>query len=153
MVDVAFSGVGTQEALYRHQSDGTFVDVTTAAGLIPRDSCRGIAWGDYDNDGLLDLYVARGAQRNGTFGNTLYHNNGNGTFSDVTAAAGAGTTANTWAALWGDYDNDGFSTCLSRVRGQGHWVSGMPIFFSITTATGHLPTGPRWRAWRCRMIR
>jgi len=107
-MDVAFSGVGATEALYRNQGDGTFIDVTAAVGLNPRKACQGIAWGDYNNDGLLDLYVARGNQGSGPFGNTLYRNNGNGTFTDVTARAGLVTTANTWTAVWGDYDNDGF---------------------------------------------
>ena len=52
----------TQRQLYRNQGDGTFVDVTAAAGLNPQNHCQGLAWGDYNNDGLLDLYVARGAR-------------------------------------------------------------------------------------------
>jgi len=107
-MDVAFSGVGTGEALYRNQGDGTFVDVTAAAGLNPREPCQGIAWGDYNNDGLLDLYVARGNQDSRPLENTLYRNNGDGTFTDVTAEAGVAAGPNNWAALWGDYDNDGF---------------------------------------------
>jgi hypothetical protein len=107
-MDVAFSGCCTVEALYRNQGDGTFVDVTAAAGLSPREPCQGIAWGDYDNDGFLDLYVARGNRGGGPFENTLYRNNGDGTFTNVTAKAGVAGGPNNWAALWGDYDNDGF---------------------------------------------
>jgi len=110
-MDVAFTGpIGTDE-LYRNQGDGTFVNVTTAAGLKPLDDGAGIAWGDCDNDGFLDLYIARGCSDtcgDGLLADTLYHNNGDGTFTDVTAAAGITDTANTWAAIWGDYDNDGF---------------------------------------------
>jgi hypothetical protein len=126
LMDVAFSGSNrSKEALYRQNSDGTFSDVTAAAGLKPRNPCQGIAWGDYNNDGLLDLYVARGSQFNLPFGNTLYRNNGDGTFSDVTEEAGLTTTANTWAAIWGDYDNDGFLdlfvTCAgARALGVGN---------------------------------
>jgi enediyne biosynthesis protein E4 len=108
-MDVLFSGDHTTDALYKNQGDGTFVDVTATAGLKPLTNGHGIAWGDYNNDGLLDLYVARGHQgTKGITADTLYRNNGNGTFTDVTAAAGLTTTANTWAAVWGDYDNDGF---------------------------------------------
>src|SRR5205807_679734 len=107
-MDVAFSGCCESEELYRNQGDGTFVDVTAAAGLNPHKHCQGIAWGDYNNDGLLDLYVARGSQGDGPFQNTLYRNNGDGTFTDVTAEAGVVGGPNNWAALWGDYDNDGF---------------------------------------------
>jgi len=104
-MDVAFSG--ERNVLYRNNG-GTFADVTAAAGMTIKRDSTGIAWGDYDNDGLLDLYIARGTLRSGSLGNTLYRNNGDGTFTDVTAEAGLTTTANTWAAVWGDYDNDGF---------------------------------------------
>jgi hypothetical protein len=76
--------------------------------LNPHKHCQGLAWGDYNNDGLLDLYVARGNQGGGPFQNTLYRNNGDGTFTDVTAEAGVAGGPNNWAAIWGDYDNDGF---------------------------------------------
>src|SRR2546426_3592088 len=70
--------------LFRQNADGTFADVTEKAGLtgMPQDRYgMGVAVGDYDNDGFEDLYVT------GYGGNTLYHNNGDGTFSDVTARA------------------------------------------------------------------
>ena len=73
--------------LYHQNSDGTFTDVTEKAGLtgMPQNHYEmGIAVGDYDNDGFEDIYVT------GYGGNTLYHNNGNGTFTDVTKKAGVG---------------------------------------------------------------
>ncbi len=90
--------------LYRNNGDGTFTDVAAAAGVRNAPSqATGATFVDYDNDGHKDLLVlARG-------GLALYHNNGNGTFTDVTAKSGLsnpmerGTTA-----AWGDYDNDGF---------------------------------------------
>jgi hypothetical protein len=89
--------------LYRQNKDGTFTDVTAAAGLAdaPDAYGMGVASGDYDNDGYADLYVT------GYGRNTLYHNNGNGTFTDVTAAARV--AAGGWSASAGffDYDNDG----------------------------------------------
>jgi enediyne biosynthesis protein E4 len=90
--------------LYHQNADGTFTDVTEAAGLTGSTQNRygmGVAVGDYDNDGYDDLYVTN-------FGaNTLYHNNGNGTFTDVTTRAGV--AADGWSASAGflDYDNDG----------------------------------------------
>ena len=108
-MDVAFGGNGTTEALYHNNGDGTFTDVTAAAGLAPRVNSQGIAWGDYNNDGLVDLYISRGkSSGKGVLNNTLYRNNGDGTFSDVTSQAKVDDRTNTWAAVWGDYDNDGF---------------------------------------------
>ena len=65
------------------------------------ESERGAAWGDYDNDGDLDLYLAKVGS-----GNRLFRNNGNGTFSDVTSGALVGPV-NSLGVAWGDYDNDG----------------------------------------------
>jgi hypothetical protein len=108
-MDVAFSGNGVSEALYHNNGNGTFTDVTLASGLTPRGNALGLAWGDYDNDGLIDLYISRGKQNGmGVLNNTLYRNQGNGTFSDVTSQAQVDDGTNTWAAVWGDYDNDGF---------------------------------------------
>jgi hypothetical protein len=90
--------------LYHQNADGTFSDVTERAGLtgMPQGYYgMGVAVGDYDNDGFEDIYVT------GYGGNTLYHNNGNGTFTDVTKTAGVGASG--WSASAGffDYDNDG----------------------------------------------
>ena len=68
--------------LYRNNGDGTFTDVTDAAGLRGAGYGMGIAVGDYDNDGYEDVFVA-GVNRN-----QLFHNNGDGTFTDVTVKAG-----------------------------------------------------------------
>jgi hypothetical protein len=90
--------------LYRNNRDGTFTDVTARAGVAGQGYDMGAAVGDYNNDGLEDLFVA------GVHGNTLYRNNGDGTFTDVTQAAGLGANGRKlWsiAAAWIDYDNDG----------------------------------------------
>jgi hypothetical protein len=90
--------------LYHQNADGTFTDVTEKAGVtgMPQNYYgMGVAVGDYDNDGFEDIYVT------GFGGNTLYHNNGNGTFTDVTKSAGV--AGGGWSASAGffDYDNDG----------------------------------------------
>jgi hypothetical protein len=92
--------------LLRQRADGTFDDVTLKAGLTGKDLDFnfGVAVGDYDNDGFEDLFICSAGR------NALYHNNGNGAFSDVTAASGiGGKPADTLsvAAAWFDYDNDG----------------------------------------------
>ena len=90
--------------LYRQNPDGTFSDVTERARLTGMPQNRygmGAAVGDYDNDGFPDLYVTNYG------GNTLYHNDGDGTFTDVTARAGV--VAGGWSTSAGffDADNDG----------------------------------------------
>lgn len=92
-----------QSALYRNNGDGTFTDVTDKAGVGARGLFgMGVAVGDYDNDGFPDLLVL------GYGRCVLYHNNGNGTFTDVTERAGVANSGR-WAssAAWFDYDNDG----------------------------------------------
>ena len=78
-----------------------FTDVTEKAGLTSTEYGMGAATGDYDNDGLLDLFVTN-------FGRSiLYHNNGDGTFTDVTPQSGIENTGWGTSASWIDYDNDG----------------------------------------------
>ena len=76
--------------LYRNLGNGTFEDVTARSGIQHRDYGMGACAGDYDNDGLVDLYIT------GFGANQLYRNRGDGSFADVTAAAGVGTTV--WSA-------------------------------------------------------
>jgi enediyne biosynthesis protein E4 len=90
--------------LYRQNKDGSFTDVTEAAGLASAgvgNYGMGVAVGDYDSDGYPDLFVTNYGK------NILYHNNGDGTFTDVTAKAGV--AGGGWSASAGffDFDNDG----------------------------------------------
>jgi len=90
-------------ALYHNNHDGTFTDVTEKAGIgTPCAFANGGAVGDYNNDGWPDLYITCWG------GNVLYRNNGDGTFTDVTAKAGVADGRNSMGASFGDYDNDGF---------------------------------------------
>jgi hypothetical protein len=79
----------------------TFTDVTESAGVGYADKGMGVAAGDYDNDGFVDLYVTNYGH------NILYHNNGNGTFTDVTATAGVASSGWSTSAAFIDYDRDG----------------------------------------------
>jgi hypothetical protein len=87
--------------LYHQEPDGTFKDITTAAGLTRRGWGMGVAVADFDNDGLLDLYVT------GYGGNALYRNLGNCKFEDVTEKAGVRGGGFSTGAAWADYDRDG----------------------------------------------
>ncbi|MBI4170053.1 MAG: CRTAC1 family protein [Acidobacteria bacterium] len=93
---------GTASRLYRNRGDGTFEDVTVRTGVANATGYgNGCTAGDYDNDGDQDLYVTN-------FGpSVLYRNNGDGTFTDVTAQAGVANGLYALGAAWADYDNDG----------------------------------------------
>ena len=92
------------DRLFRNQGDGTFEDVTEAAGLaaFPGGYGHGVAVGDYDNDGRPDLFVTRWRSY------ALYHNRGDGTFEDVTASTGlAGDRDWPTSSAFADLDGDG----------------------------------------------
>ncbi len=101
------TGASFKNRLFHNNGDGTFTDVTDKAGVGGIGYSMGVAAGDYDNDGFVDLYVT-GVNRN-----QLLRNNGNGTFTDMTGKAGVpGTIAGkgkAWSvtAGWLDYNNDG----------------------------------------------
>jgi hypothetical protein len=90
-------------ALYHNDGHGRFIDVTAGSGLDVELYGMGVAIGDYDNDGLPDVFISC------VGGNHLFHNAGNGRFEDVTATAGVGGSGKDWSTscAWLDYDNDG----------------------------------------------
>ena len=90
-------------ALYRNDGKGHFEDVTAGSGLDVSFYGMGVAIGDYDNDGLADVFITA------VGGNHLFHNLGRGKFAEVTAPAGVGGSPDEWStsATWIDYDNDG----------------------------------------------
>jgi hypothetical protein len=88
--------------LYHNNGDGTFMRITAGAIATDIANSSGCAWGDYDNDGWLDLVVA-----NSGTPCCLYHNDGNGTFSKITVGPVVTDTSRCNGASWGDMDNDG----------------------------------------------
>ncbi len=107
-VDLYVSNKGGSNRLYLNNGDGTFRDATSAAGvgLDAPGFTMGSVFGDYDNDGNVDLYLATGGQYE-IEANRLLKGNGDGTFVDVTGKAGVGLKAFTYSASFADYDNDG----------------------------------------------
>ena len=111
-------------SLLRNDGKGNFTDVTIESGLGTPIACQSAAWGDYDNDGHVDLFVCgefmptefeAGAAGSYSYKGSadlrnlcrLYHNNGNGTFADVADSAGVRNERRAKGAAWGDYDGDG----------------------------------------------
>jgi len=88
--------------LYRNRGDGTFENVAEKAGVQNVGFAKGVAWGDYDDDGDLDLYVS-----NMMGPNRLYRNNGDGTFTDVAPELGVTEPVDSFSCWFWDYDNDG----------------------------------------------
>jgi hypothetical protein len=126
--------MGESHFLFRNRGNGTFEDVSRKAGVSNPNLYYGLGavWGDYDNDGWPDLYVA-----NDTTPNYLYHNNHDGTFTDVgmlsgTALSGDGRPEGSMGVDFGDYKNQGFldivvtnfaeqATALYHNRGHGEF--------------------------------
>ncbi len=102
-VDVYVTNQSGANWLYSNNGDGTFSDTASAAGVAASShTSTGTVFIDYDNDGDQDLFVG------GHNGNLVYENNGNGTFSDVTAASGLADGGRAMTAGWADFNNDGF---------------------------------------------
>ena len=99
---------GRPNLFYRNDGAGrTFTSLTALPADDPENdggASTGCKWGDYDNDGWLDLFVANRFEQN----NFLYHNNGDGTFTKVLDSIAVNDGGDSWAVAWGDYDNDGF---------------------------------------------
>jgi len=94
-------------SLLNNDGTGRFQDVTERAGLLSFHPTQTAAWGDFDNDGWLDLYIGNESRPNDQHLGELYRNLGNGRFENIAAAAGLATDGFVKGAVWGDYDNDG----------------------------------------------
>jgi hypothetical protein len=126
-------------SLLRNDGDGTFTDVTEAAGLLAFRPSQTAAWADYDGDGWLDVFVG---------GETLdpadpqpcqlLHNEGDGTFTDRAAELGLSNLGFVKGATWGDYDNDGRPDLYLSRMGQRNL-----LFHNDGSRTG--AEGPHWR--------
>jgi hypothetical protein len=115
--DIYFLNQLGPNKLFRNRGDGTFEDVTERAGVGLGDRvCVAAVWGDYDNDGLPDLYVTstRG-------GNELFKNLGGGKFKNVTKEAGLTCIAHSQTAVFFDFDNDGHLDLL--VTNTAKWTA------------------------------
>ena len=124
------------DVLYENNGDGTFTDVTQKAGITALGRGLGAIWTDVDNDGWVDLYIANDREAN-----FLYHNNGDGTFTEVGELHGIarnehGDTESSMGIDTADYDNDGdFDVILTHYQAETNTLyqnDGNGIFWDVT---------------------
>ena len=127
------------DTLFRNNGDGTFTDVTESAGIYKTTGKGlGVVWGDYNNDGVSDIYVA-----NDSTENFFYHNNGDGTFEEVGFMVGValsedGAAENGMGTAFGDWNNDGwFDLTVTNYAQQTNTLyhNDADGFFTDATAT------------------
>src|SRR5207247_296546 len=100
--DLFVANYGQRSFLYHNQRDGTFMKITSGDVVTNVANSAGCAWGDYDNDGYLDLFVANLGQKN-----FLYLNNGDGSFTSIQNRGIGQEASYSWSGAWADFDNDG----------------------------------------------
>jgi hypothetical protein len=111
-LDLMVTRVNQPNLLFRNLRNGSFTRVTTAPFATDTAISQGCSWGDYDNDGFLDLVICNNGTRN-----FLYHGNRNGTFTKITTNAISMVVASSSGSAWADYDNDGYLDLFIAVRG------------------------------------
>lgn len=118
-LDLFIGHENTPSQLFRNKGDGTFEDVSARAGVNQAAFTKGVAWGDYDNDGYPDLYVS-----NYGTANFLYHNKRDGTFEEVATQLGVDQPRWSFPTWFWDYDNDGKLDLFvaSYFFSSGEWV-------------------------------
>ena len=144
--------VGTPNILYRNNGDGTFTDVSEGSGISKYiGKGMGMAFADYDNDGFVDIFIA-----NDTFENYLFHNKGDGTFTNVALQAGVaynafGNAIAGMAADFRDVDNDGrpdiFETAMFGEGFPLYQNLGNGQFQDVTASSGLAAATSRTTAW------
>jgi enediyne biosynthesis protein E4 len=171
-VDIFVTRLDAPDILYRNKGDGTFENVSTAAGFTANLPTNGPAWGDVDNDGDLDLYVTAAGDGStaGADRFYMYINDGNGGFTEQAVSRGAdigGVSRYGQSVTFGDYDGDGYldiftndwgnETSVSTSRLLRNLGAANPGYYEdVTAAAGvdvyrpsqFFPTGTNTQAYR-----
>ncbi|MBO0757514.1 MAG: CRTAC1 family protein, partial [Bradyrhizobiaceae bacterium] len=147
-------------SLLRNNCDGTFTDVTAEAGLLNNYPTQTAVWADFNNDGLLDLFVGNEIVRDkvawpeNTPNFRLYINNGDGTFTDVGSETGIDVGGMIKGATADDYDNDGWQDLYVSVMGgpnhlfRNNGAKGrIPKFLDVTRQTGVQEPNMSFTCW------
>lgn len=136
---------GHPNSLLRNNGNGTFVDVTFPAGLgKTHHPTQTASWADYDNDGHLDIYIGNETTPNRKSPCQLFHNNGDGTFTDVAQAAGVTNDRFAKAVVWGDFNGDRYPDIyVSNLQGDNRLYRNEAdgTFTDVATTLGVV--GPR----------
>ncbi len=137
-LDLAIAGWGGRPlGLYHNRGDGQFTRITTNIFEGPGLQQLSVAWGDYDNDGFVDMFVPTAIAGTGPYPDMLFHNNGNGTFARITNSLVTDPTANQ-GALWGDFDSDGdldlFVTSVTGGKNRLYRNQGSGVFTALTNS-------------------
>jgi hypothetical protein len=104
-------------SLLRNNGNGTFEDVTEEAGLLSFHPTQTAAWADYDNDGWLDLFIGHESNARERHPSQLFHNNGDGTFTETGEKMGLADLGFVKGVAWGDYNNDGRADLYVSIKG------------------------------------
>ena len=132
----------TTMQLYRNNRNGTFSDVTKAAGLDVEMYGMGVAVGDYNNDGFPDIFITCVGESH------LFRNTGKGTFVDATKSSGlAGKSGLSTSAIWFDYDRDGLLDLL--VCNYVRWSAESDVFWSLDGKNKSYCTPEAYRGDTC----
>ncbi len=140
-------GLVIPNQLYRNNGDGTFVDVSSIAGISEtghQSFCS--VFFDYDKDGFQDIYISNDRVANT---NILYHNNGDGTFTDVSIASGSNIGANAMSTTIADYNYDGWLDIYITNTSEGNYLlqnNGDGTFTNVAGASGTIFNSIGWGA-------
>jgi len=127
-------------SLLRNNGDGTFEDVTDEAGVLSFHPTQTAAWGDYDNDGWLDLFIGNESEPGDPHPCELYHNNRDGTFTNKAINLGSADLGYVKGVAWGDYNNDGRQDLFVSILGGNKML--------FRNDGGRAETGPGGEDWR-----
>ena len=127
-------------SLLRNNGDGTFEDVTKKAGLLSLHPTQTAAWADFDNDGWLDLFVGHEQTGPEKHPSQLFHNNHDGTFTEVGAANGLADLGFVKGVAWGDFNNDGRPDLYVSRKGQPNL-----LFRNDGPRDAKHPTADKWK--------
>ncbi|MDD5772279.1 MAG: CRTAC1 family protein [bacterium] len=150
LLDFYVSNKGGGNVLFQNMGGMKFKDVTVQAGVNEAGYSLGSCWGDINNDGYLDLYVPKGGVYE-VESNRLFLNNGDGTFTDITATAGVGTKSFSYGSAMADVDHDGYLDIFCANYGPNnknvlYHNNGNNTFTEVTDKAGLGDLGWCWSA-------